>query len=83
MTDTTSFQSEMSRTEVAEYLRKLAVEVADDDDSKMAVPVGNKEVVLHPTQTISCSTEVNERSSMLGSSKEEVSVTLTWSPQSE
>lgn len=83
MTDTTSVQEEMSRTEVAEYLRRLAQEFANEDDSEVAVKVGNKEVVLHPTQTLSCGTEVSERSSLLGSNSEEVTLTLEWSPSSE
>ncbi|RRJ28413.1 amphi-Trp domain-containing protein [Halocatena pleomorpha] len=82
MSETTDFESELSRSEVAEYLHELANEFVDEE-APMTVPVGNKEVTLHPSPTVSCETSVTERSPMLGTDKEEVVVSLSWSPSNE
>ncbi|UPM42039.1 amphi-Trp domain-containing protein [Halocatena salina] len=82
MSETTEFEAELSRREVAEYLRDLADEFVDEE-APMTVPVGNKEVTLRPSPTVSCETTVTERSPMIGTDKEEVVVTLSWSPPSE
>lgn len=82
MSDTTEFESELSRNEVAEYLREIADEFVYEE-SPMTVPVGNKEVTLRPPSTISCETTVTERSSLIGNDREEVTITLSWAPDTD
>lgn len=82
MSDTTEFESELTRDEVAEYFRELADEFVGEE-TPMTVPVGNKEVTLQPTPTVSCETTVTERSPLVGTDREEVVLTLSWSPNSD
>lgn len=82
MSDTTEFEAELSRNEVAEYLRTLADEFVDEE-SPLSVPVGNKEVTLQPSPTVSCETTVTERSRLIGKDSEEVTVTMSWAPDTD
>lgn len=78
MADRTSADSTMSREELATYLRELADEL--DGEGEANVPVGNKTVTLHPGHEVDCDVTVEERSPMIGSESEVVSVEMSWSP---
>lgn len=82
MSDTTEFESEMSRNDVAEYLRELADEFVGEE-SPMTVPVGNKEITLQPSPTVSCETTVTERSPLVGTDREQLTMTVSWSPTND
>jgi amphi-Trp domain-containing protein len=79
MADRTSADSTMSREELAVYLRDLADELDAEGDAN--VPVGNKTVMLHPGHEIDCDVTVEERSPMLGSESEAITVEMSWSPE--
>ncbi|WP_254522210.1 amphi-Trp domain-containing protein [Natrinema caseinilyticum] len=49
-------------------------------DETVTVPVGNKNVSLHPPHHVDVSIEVVERSSMLRGNRETVDIELSWKP---
>ena len=78
MADTTEFEEEMSRTEVADYLREIAEEF--DRDGSASVRMGNKNVQLRPADSIDCEGTITERSRPIGSDREELNLTFSWAP---
>ncbi len=82
MADTTRFKDDLSRGDVARYLRDIAAEF-DDESSPMRVTVGNKEVTLQPSPTIDCETEITERSRMIGKDNQTITLTLSWAPDED
>lgn len=70
-------QSTLSREEVAENLEQLAQEIRDGSGN---FRVGNKTVELTPAEQITYEIGVHERTSLLRSNRETVSVKLEWAP---
>lgn len=79
MADETSADETMSRNDLAEYLRDLAVELEGEGEAN--VPVGNKTITLHPGPEIDCEVTVSERSPMLGTDSEAIRVDMSWKPE--
>lgn len=79
MTETTEFEDELSREEVANYLRSIADEFEDGETA--TVRMGNKQVALQPGSTIRCNGEITERGGLLSSNREELSIALSWKPE--
>lgn len=78
MADETSAEETMSRDDLAEYLRDLAVELEGEGEAN--VLVGNKTVTLQPAPEIDSTVTVSERSPMLGSDNQAIRVDMSWSP---
>lgn len=76
MAQTTEFDDEMSREEAADYLRSVADELDREDGA--SVQLGNKRVEVRPPESIRCKGKLTERSRLLGSDREELTVTLSW-----
>jgi len=76
MTETTAFEDELSREEVANYLRSIAEEFEHGETT--TVQMGNKQVTLQPGNTIRCNGEITERGGLLSSNREELSIALSW-----
>ena len=70
-------ETTLSRDEVAENLEQLAQEVRDGSGN---IRVGNKTVELSPAEEVSYEIGVNERTSLLRSNRETVTVKLEWKP---
>jgi amphi-Trp domain-containing protein len=79
MAETTTFSGEMTRTELAEFLRAMADEL-DSGHGKIRIPLGNKEVTLSPPETVDVETTVTERSRRLRKDVEEVDLCFDWNP---
>lgn len=79
MAETTTDESNMSRTEVASFLRTIADEM-DGGSGVVGIPVGNKEIRLSPPDSIDTETTITERSRRLRKDTEEVSLTFRWNP---
>jgi len=71
----------MTREELSGYLRRLADEL--EGEGNVTVPVDNRRVQLHPSDSITCEVEVVERSSRLRSDRETVSIEMRWKPRRE
>jgi len=80
MAETTSHDSELSRTELASYLRSIADEL-DSTRSTVTVQIGNKNVSLSPSDSIDASMAVTERSRRLRTDTEELELAFKWNPQ--
>lgn len=78
MAETTEFEEEMSREEIANYLRSIAEEF--DHGEAASVRIGNKQVQLQPANSVSCRGKVTERSRLIGSDREELDLTISWTP---
>lgn len=78
MADRTTADSTMNREDLATYLRDLAEELDGEGDAN--VPIGNKTVTLYPGHEIDCDVTVEERSPMIGSDTESITVEMSWSP---
>ncbi|MFC7213869.1 amphi-Trp domain-containing protein [Saliphagus sp. GCM10025334] len=76
MADTTNYSDELTRDEVADMLQEMAREIRGQGDANIAV--GNKMVTLSPDAQIKYDIEIEERSPMLGSRREEIDLTLRW-----
>lgn len=79
MAETTTHETEMTRAETAAYLRSIADEL-DSGQGKIRIPVGNKEVLLSPPETIGSETTVTERSRRLRKDTEELILKFNWNP---
>lgn len=79
MSETTEFDEQMSREEVADYLRSIADEFERGDPA--SVRLGNKRVELRPAESVNCEGAVTEQSPLIGSDREELSLTLSWVPR--
>lgn len=76
MGETTTYGDDISRQEAAELLEELARELHGNGTAD--VRVGNKHVTLQPREVLEYAIEVEERSPMLSSQRQEVTVTLEW-----
>lgn len=79
MAETTSQKAEMTRDEMAEFLRSVADEL-DSDRGIVRVQIGNKEVRLSPPETIDTETTVTERSRRIRKDVEQLDLELKWNP---
>jgi amphi-Trp domain-containing protein len=79
MAERTSFDTEVSRGETADFLRTVADEL-DGDSQVVTVEVGNKRVELSPPETVDASVEVTERSRVLRKDVEELNLNFRWNP---
>lgn len=79
MADRTTAEQELTRSELAAYLRGLAEEFEREADD-IAVDVGNKTVSLSPPEMVDCNVEVVERSSVLRGQRESIDIELRWKP---
>lgn len=81
MAERTSDTQDVSRAEAAELLQELASELRGDGHAD--VRVGNKVLTLSPASALEYAIKVEERSPMLGSAHEEITVTLEWKLEQE
>ena len=81
MAERTTDSREVSRTEAADLLQELAHELRTEGTAD--VRVGNKTLTLSPGSSLEYAIEVEERSPMLGSAHEEITVTLGWKLEPE
>ncbi|RQG99786.1 amphi-Trp domain-containing protein [Natrarchaeobius oligotrophus] len=81
MSETTKHADEISRDEAADLLQELARELRDGGAAE--IRVGNKMLTLSPDSVLEYEIKVDERSPMLGTDHEEVTVSLEWSVQDE
>lgn len=79
MAETTTHDTRMTRAETAEFLRSIADEL-DSGRGVVAIPVGNKEVHLSPSDSIDTETTVTERSRRLRKNVEEMTLEFKWNP---
>ena len=79
MAETTTDETELTRSETADLLRTIADQL-DDGSRNVGIPVGNKEIRLSPSDRIDARTTVTERSRRLRKDTEEVSISLKWHP---
>ncbi|MFA9425953.1 amphi-Trp domain-containing protein [Natronorubrum sp. A-ect3] len=79
MTERTTADEKLPRSELAAYLEALASEF-DEDDDEIHVDVGNKTVTLSPPEAVDFSIDVVERSSLLRGSRETIAIELSWRP---
>lgn len=82
MADKTHHETSLSRSDAANYLRSLSVELGDEASS-WTVPVGNKDVEIHPDSTLDIETTVDERSRLMGDDLTEVTIQLRWKESGE
>ncbi len=76
MSDKTSNEEELSRDEAADRLQELAREIRGEGRADVAV--GNKNVELDPASVLDYDVAVEERSPVIGSEHETITVTLDW-----
>ena len=79
MADTTSYETELTRGETAEFLRTIAAEL-DADSDRVRVAIGNKRVRLSPPDSIAAEATVTERSRRLRKDVEELALRFRWTP---
>lgn len=79
MAETTTHDEEMTRAELASFLRSVADEF-DSGDAKARIQVGNKEVLVSPSDAIDSEVTVTERSRRLRKDTEELALTFKWNP---
>lgn len=82
MADKTHHETTLSRSDTAAYVQSLGSNLADESQS-WTVPVGNKEIEVHPQSNINLETTVDERSRLLGDDLTEVTVKLKWKESGE
>ncbi len=82
MADKTHHETSLSRSDAANYLRSLGVELGDEAGS-WTVPVGNKDVETQPGSTLDVETTVDERSRLMGDDITEVTIQLRWKESGE
>ncbi|WP_254543914.1 amphi-Trp domain-containing protein [Halomarina pelagica] len=78
MTDTTSFEEEMTREELASYLHGIADEFARGEGEEATIQVGNKRVTLQPGNEVACGVSVKERSALIRKGRQEMTITMNW-----
>ncbi len=81
MAERTSNEQDVSRSEAAELLQELALELRNEGPAD--VRVGNKTLRLSPASVLEYAIEVEERSPMLGGHREEITVSLEWKVEEE
>lgn len=82
MVERMSHSEEMTRSEMAAYLRSIADQI-DSGESVVSVPLGNKSVRLSPSDSIDADATVTERSRRLRKDTEEVALTFKWNPEKD
>lgn len=82
MAETTTDETELTRSEAADFLRTIADQL-DDGNRTVDIPVGNKEIRLSPSERIDARTTVTERSRRLRKDTEEVAISLKWHPSGD
>lgn len=80
MPERTSSSEEIDRETVAERLEDVATEFRQAEDVR--VRVGNKDVELRPSETLTYEIAVVERNSFLRGNREAVEIELRWKPRS-
>ncbi|MFW6376377.1 MAG: amphi-Trp domain-containing protein [archaeon] len=79
MAERTTYDAEMTREELAEYLHSLADEL-NDEGGTVSIPLGNKRVRVSPSDSIDSEVTVTERSRRLRKDTEELALTFSWHP---
>ena len=79
MAQKTGTETSMSRERLGEYLQDLGEQLAGEDE--VTVRIENRNVTLRPSDSVSVEVEVTERSSLLRSNREKVSLDLSWKPR--
>lgn len=79
MAETTSHNTEMTRDEMAAFLRSIADDL-DSSDDVVSIQIGNKVVQLSPSDAIDAEATVTERSRQLRKDTEQVALTFKWNP---
>lgn len=79
MAETTTDETELSRSEAAAYLRSIADEL-DAGGRTVDIPVGNKEIRLSPPDRFEAETSITERSRRLREDTEELAIRFKWNP---
>ncbi|WP_253738016.1 amphi-Trp domain-containing protein [Halohasta salina] len=82
MAEKTHHETTLSQSEAAAYLQTLGNDLAAESGSWL-VPVGNKEVTVHPDTQLDLEATVDERSRLLGDDITEVTVQLRWTDREE
>lgn len=83
MAEKTQFSDEMSREEVASALHELAEQFAKEGGESATLRLGNKQVTVHPGDTINYDISVTERSSMLRKDRQTLDLSLKWKPKKD
>jgi amphi-Trp domain-containing protein len=79
MAEQTTSDNTLDREAVADRLNDLAAEIRTGDD--LRVRVGNKNVTLHPPETINYRVEVIEKRKRFRGSRETIRIELDWKPE--
>lgn len=79
MADETTAKTETSREEFASYLREIAD--AFDGEGEANIAVENKTVTVRPASVVEQEITVGERSPMIGSNTESVTIEASWTPE--
>lgn len=78
MAQKTGTKTSMSRERLGEYLQDLGEQLAGEDE--VTVRIENRNVTLRPSDSVNVEVEVTERSSLLRSNREKVSLDMSWKP---
>lgn len=79
MAEKTLEESELSRDDVAQELRKLADAIEGEGEADIAV--GNKTITTRPPSSIGYELGIRESSSILRGDRETVTVKMGWKPE--
>lgn len=82
MADKTHHEATLSRSDAAEHIRSLGVDLGDETEL-WTIPVGNKTVEVHPGSELDVETTVDERSRLIGDDLTEVTIQLSWKEADE
>ncbi|MFC6836005.1 amphi-Trp domain-containing protein [Halomarina ordinaria] len=79
MTSKTSYDSTMTREEVAAYLHAIADEFASGEEDA-TIDLGNKQVTVQPSDKVNVDVTVTERDAMLRKNRQKLDLELKWRP---
>jgi len=79
MEQKTGTKTTMDREELGAYLQDLGEQIASGED--VTVRIENRNVTLRPSNSATVDVEVTERSSLLRSNGEKISLDMTWKPR--
>lgn len=79
MAERTSNSERLDRSTAADRLNDVASALRRSEDVR--IRVGNKDVTLHPPETLTYRVDVVERRSMLRGDRETVELELEWKPE--
>lgn len=82
MAEKTHHETTLSRSDAAEFLQSLGTDLSSEAQSWI-VPVGNKDIEVHPDAHLNMETTVDERSRLLGDDITEITVQFRWKEQEE